>query len=37
MHALAEALPKMASKHCGNPALDKMDKMMQKQISLLQA
>jgi gliding motility-associated protein GldL len=30
MHAIAEALPKLASGHSsGNPALDKMDKMLQ--------
>jgi gliding motility-associated protein GldL len=29
MHALVEALPKLASGTSGNPALDKMDKMMQ--------
>src|SRR5882672_12502122 len=29
MHALAEALPKLASSSSGNPALDKMDKMLQ--------
>ena len=29
MHALVEALPKLASPGSGNPALDKMDKMLQ--------
>lgn len=29
MHALVEALPKLASGSSGNPALDKMDKMLQ--------
>src|SRR5690242_11890218 len=29
MHALAEALPKLAGGTSGNPALDKMDKMLQ--------
>ena len=29
MHALAEALPKLAGGHSGNPSLEKMDKMMQ--------
>src|SRR5580700_3275778 len=29
MHALVEALPKLAGGTSGNPALDKMDKMMQ--------
>jgi gliding motility-associated protein GldL len=29
MHAIAEALPKLAGGHSGNPALDKMDKMLQ--------
>ena len=29
MHAIAEALPKLAGGSSGNPALDKMDKMLQ--------
>ncbi len=29
MHAIAEALPKLASGNSGNPALDKLDKMLQ--------
>ena len=29
MHAIAEALPKLAGTASGNPALDKMDKMLQ--------
>ncbi len=29
MHALVEALPKLAGANSGNPALDKMDKMLQ--------
>ncbi len=29
MHAIAEALPKLANSGSGNPALDKMDKMLQ--------
>ncbi len=29
MHALVEALPKLAGGTSGNPALDKMDKMLQ--------
>src|SRR3984885_15937794 len=29
MHALVEALPKLAGGSSGNPALDKMDKMLQ--------
>jgi gliding motility-associated protein GldL len=29
MHALVEALPKLAAGNSGNPALDKMDKMLQ--------
>src|ERR1700742_2752448 len=29
MHAIAEALPKLAGGASGNPALDKMDKMLQ--------
>src|SRR5260370_41635850 len=29
MHALVEALPKLASGPSGNPALEKMDKMLQ--------
>jgi hypothetical protein len=29
MHAIAEALPKLAGGNSGNPALEKMDKMLQ--------